>query len=894
MNTKKLLIITSIFYSLIFNISAQNTNYVKTEKSSTESTSKDYRTAEDGINRLLSNPQFVNDVADLGTSDFSLEKLDGYLTKYVPEYSNFKINNSTLDINKIYYANAEGASTDNLANLLGNSLKLNPAQTQNLKHNLSGTNIYSPTSNLSTGLGNSMYERGKNAKVDYAVDYAVDFFQNELGDGGMNSALIDIGGGLLGNLALEMNKREQEKMAEEARQNRLFDDKEIFTGGVRREAVGNIYTGIKFVDKTAPERSDLQTHYKAKQLIPNGDGTTSLNLDYEKAIKLLNEAIGKYKNNPNRAYYLYMAYVDRASSKMQIAAYRAAIIDYYFAQKVLESILSGKLPDNSIEAIFPKGYFDVSNKSTYIKGKVQTKIGTLTKKDLVNIIQNRAFAKYRAEDYNGAISDAKLAIKTLVDNNISSTGIPNDYKDISQAITAMAQFGLGKYTDSYASFLNANLNDDMTKDSDNDGITDFADSYDMKNSQNPYAIKESGSTIFYGFPNYFPLDIEQIRGLTYYKVGKLKEAISSYENIVSSETNNYTYGTIGKQIFTKVGGNISSVYSTLGSFYYTSGDKVKAMSLMDNAIKLNPNQLEYYYKRGTYRKAANKIKESEADFAIVKNPELLKNNTTAKSLEYYATKYAQSKSSTNKEEEFKTIKEAMSDYPQLYYSWALSYLISTKNSEHAVELSKLVIKDSKEYHVLQALNYAFSANTQKEEEEIVLAFEKGAGFFTFRTQFIDFRLMQKPYYVKLLAKYMSPTNNNFVPQDFNQQQKENMKRMLDSTYLVINKQYENVKGMKGIMADTQKEQMAKSLGEYEAYLNILDSKKMLLSMSTIHSLDKIECLFILNRKEEAIKYAEKVISKGKLMKPQDESINPNSKLTNDYYFAIENISKGTL
>jgi hypothetical protein len=154
--------------------------------------------------------------------------------------------------------------------------------------------------------------------------------------------------------------------------------------------------------------------------------------------------------------------------------------------------------------------------------------------------------------------------------------------------------------------------------------------------------------------------------------------------------------------------------------------------------------------------------------------------------------------------------------------------------------------------------------------------------------------MQKPYYVKLLAKYMSPTNNNFVPQDFNQQQKENMKRMLDSTYLVINKQYENVKGMKGIMADTQKEQMAKSLGEYEAYLNILDAKKMLLSMSTIHSLDKIECLFILNRKEEAIKYAEKVISKGKLMKPQDESINPNSKLTNDYYFAIENISKGTL
>lgn len=827
----------------------------------------DYRTTEDGINKLLSNPEFVNDVIDMGTTDFSLEKLDTYFTKYVPEYSNFKIGTGTIDANKIYYANAEGASTDKLADLLGNSLKLNPAETQNLKNAFSGNLNYTPTSNLSTGLSSQLYERGKNAKVDYTIDYAVDFFQNELGDGGVNSALIDIGGGLLGNLSLALHKREQEKMAEAARLERLSKDMTVYKFGANTGVEGNIYVGTKTVDKTAAEQNDLQTHFKAEQLMFNGVGGN----DYKKAIKLLDEAIVNYKKNPDRAYYLYRAYIDRALCKMQMNAHRPAIVDYYFAQKMLESILNKKLPDNSITSVL-------------VDGKLVTTVGTLNKKDLASIVLYRAFAKYRAKDYTGARADADLVIKTLVNNNISSSGKPNDFKDLAGALIAMSEFGLSHYKASYDAFLNANLK--LEGDKDFDGVLDFMDHTYMGIASGPQI--ENESIYFYCLPNYFVYDIIQIKGLSYYKAGKISDAINMYENIVTAEQ-----GKSGEnfKFFSKAGGDISSVYATLGSYYHTKGDKEKAISLLDNAIKLNPNQLEYYYKRGTYKKQSNKIKEAEEDFKIVKNPESLKTNI--KTYDYYSTEYTRFNAANNRQEEFRIIKEAIAAYPdcEVCYNWAIKNLETTLNRENANELSEQATKNTKMYHVLRSLYHKLSADTQKEEEEMMLAFENGLGFYPAST-FYSLNLRGKPYYSKLLSKYMSTTNNNFIPQDFNQEQKERMKKTLDSTYLVLNKQYENVKGMKDQMENLQKEQLAKSLGEYQTYLEMLESKKAVLNMSPILSLEKIECLFILNRKEEAIKYAQKVFSKGKLTKPMDETLYPGSKLTNGYYYAIENIAKG--
>jgi hypothetical protein len=839
----------------------------------------DYRTTEDGVTKLINNPDFIKDVVKLGTEELTLENLDEYFTKYIPEYSNFKVNNSTIDFDNLYYANTEGVSNEMLADKLGTMLKLNPAQTQHMKNTFTGNLKYTATNDLSSGMGNSLYARGKDVKVDYLVDYSVDFFQGKFGDGGMNSALIDIGGGLLGAAITELNKKYYEKLAEEARVALLVDDYMV----LQRPENPYEQAKKKSIPEKRPEQKDLYAHFQAKQKMPDnkiwGGGYIP---DYKAAIKLLDEAISLYRQNSDRAYYLYTAYVDRAKCKMQTGAYRGAIIDYYFAQGVLEKILKGTLIDKSVYYIYPTGYFDIENKSTYNKGKIETKFGSLEDRDLVIMIINRAFAKYRAKDYNGAIADGELATKTLVNKTIASSGKPNDYKDIIEAIVAMSQFGLGKYPESYKTFSNANLDNDLFADSDKDGLTNFLDLDDKGvagHSDRDEGYKEPE---YYGIPDYFPFDIAQIKGMSYYKANKVDDAISIYEYILSSENTNYL------KIFTKVGGDISSVYSTLGSLYFTKGEKAKAIKFLDDAIKLNPNQLEYYFKRGTYKKALGQTKEGDADLMIVKNPKLL--NKDKKSFEYYSTKYTELATAGKTQEQYLLIKEAMQAYPdnEGYLVLMIRDLKLSKNRSGANEISEMLPVNTKNYHIMRSMYYEFSADNQKEEEEIFLAFDKGLGFYeSFLSQV---NLRSKPYYCKLLTKYMSETNNNFIPLNFDKAQ---MAKLLDSTKTASMETYNNsnykTKAMDKTMEDLWKSSMAKSLGNYEDYLVALNSNKMLLEMSTIHALDKIECLFILNRREEAIKFAKQVWSKGTLAKPID---NPLLEMSNGYYYAIQKIANG--
>lgn len=867
--------LASVFFVLLFtkNITAQ---------------SVDYRSAEDGINQLLSHPEFIEDIVNLGTSDLSAAKFDQYLSKYVPEYNSFKIENTAIDFSKIYYANVEGVSVDNLAGVFGKALNLNNTQTQNLKNVFSGNLNPASGNAYSADLASQLYDRGKNPQLDYAIDMGVDFFQGKFGDGGITSSLIDLGGGLMGNLISELNKREQEKMEEYLRLERMSIDQQVFETGILQEAEGNIYSGVKLVDKTNPERKDLQIHYKARKSMPGNTGVMVENVDYSKAINLLNEAIDQYKKNPDRSYYLYLAYVDRALCKMQLGAYRAAIIDYYFAQKILDGILSGKLPDNSIELIFPKGFFDASNKATYQKGKLDQKVGTLSYSDLVNVILNRAFAKYRAADYSGAISDAKLASGLSESKQIGAEYQLNGYKDISKAIEAMAEFKQGRHNASFDLFSKARLNDDLIKDSDNDGITDFTDRYDSGNMQNPQARKESGNILYYGFPNYFPFDIIQMKGLSLYKAGKLSEAIGVYENIVASESSAY-YKT-----FTKAGGDISAVLASLASFYYSKSNFSRAISLLDKAISLDPARLEYYFKRGSYKKSNGQESEAQADFDIVKNPSLLKGKISEKqSVDYYLTAYEKALSANDKNAVFSAIRDAISAYPDQddFFNYSIKYLNNSQNAAHADELSeKYKSVNPARYHILKSLAFSFSSDEQKEKEEMIKAFENGAGFYLMSLALHPEQrilLQQKPYYCELLKKYISRTNNSFIPKQFDRAKQE---RYLDSLYEALNEQYSANKAMAGILEKQKREQKAKFLGDFEEYLKVLESQKMLLEMSPIHAFDYVEILFILGRGEDAVSFAQKTVQKGKLMKSNEAD--PNSRFSNTYYYGLQNIAGG--
>ena len=139
---------------------------------------------------------------------------------------------------------------------------------------------------------------------------------------------------------------------------------------------------------------------------------------------------------------------------------------------------------------------------------------------------------------------------------------------------------------------------------------------------------------------------------------------------------------------------------------------------------------------------------------------------------------------------------------------------------------------------------------------------------------------------------MSKTNNNFIPLEFD---KAKRTIVIDSIYSAAFDKYKNSanKEVAKIMEEQKKSGRAKSLGNYEEYLAILNSNQMYLETSAALALDKIECLFILNRREEAIKFAKQVWSKGKLLKPDSrESSNVYIEISNAYYYAIQNIAKG--
>ena len=79
------------------------------------------------------------------------------------------------------------------------------------------------------------------------------------------------------------------------------------------------------------------------------------------------------------------------------------------------------------------------------------------------------------------------------------------------------------------------------------------------------------------------------------------------------------------------------------------------------------------------------------------------------------------------------------------------------------------------------------------------------------------------------------------------------------------------------------------LGNIEEYLDALNDDNFNTESSAIYALDKIECLFLLNKKEEAIKFAQKIDGK---LKIEDVSINVAAEYTNRPLRAIQNISRG--
>jgi hypothetical protein len=608
--------------------------------------------------------------------------------------------------------------------------------------------------------------------------------------------------------------------------------------------------------------------------------------DFEGAIANYDKAIEAYKLNPERAYYLYKAFVDRARSKMHIGAYRAAVNDYYLAENVLGYILNKSLPDKSIDMVYPPGWFDASNKKTHLKGKTDFKKNLLSNKDLMIVTIGRAFAKYRLGDYSGAIADCKLANDVSIKSMISPTALPNDYRDIILAITAMSEFGLGKFAESYATFSSANLNDELISDNDNDGITNFLDT---AKAGVPHILDKAEGlsfTEFYGLPEYFPFDISQIRGLALYKANKIDEAIVVYENILNSEKAKAKYTNAEQKTFTKVGGDISALYSTLSSFYYAKGDKAKAMGLLEQAIKLNPDYEEYKKKKAVYDKEMG-VKPVAANSKTSKSEAA---KPAKKDKDFYLTKHASLFAAGKKDDDYALLSEAAQNYPDDFFKLLLSSVQESKDPAKAGAAAKIYDADNAgamKAAVFNIVQHQLSGNVAKEQEYAFAAFEKGLNFYD-ADLYYKLALRKRSYYCKLFMQYGSDKNNNFFSPN---EDKAEVRRLLDSTYQDIetNPQFQ-MAAVKKMMKATKEKQYAKAFGTVSEYLKVLEDHENISGSVPSEILDRVEALIILKRNAEAVKFAKSAL-KDKKFKMVIQYVTDD--MTKGWVTAIENIANGS-
>jgi len=206
--------------------------------------------------------------------------------------------------------------------------------------------------------------------------------------------------------------------------------------------------------------------------------------------------------------------------------------------------------------------------------------------------------------------------------------------------------------------------------------------------------------------------------------------------------------------------------------------------------------------------------------------------------------------------------------------------------DHTFSTGRFFSGQAMKYHMLQAV-YAEQINdVEKEKEEIFLAFENGLGLFDASKTFcLDLNI--KPYYYKVLMDYASTTNNNFIPFNFD---KEKMSSFLDNIYQSIPAYRSAAEDVKSGLLSSRRKEYARSLGEIEQYLRLLDEGRNITNAVSFEVLDKIECLFILERPSDAINYARQIVAEGRL-KFEDSSCCAHLNYANKSLKAILNIAR---
>src|SRR5690606_25385507 len=162
--------------------------------------------------------------------------------------------------------------------------------------------------------------------------------------------------------------------------------------------------------------------------------------------------------------------------------------------------------------------------------------------------------------------------------------------------------------------------------------------------------------------------------------------------------------------------------------------------------------------------------------------------------------------------------------------------------------------------VFKAHQYNLAGDRAGEYQALTQAFDKGLHFQDAAKYKLE--LTANPAYCSFLKTYATAENNNLK---LRPAEADKMKRSLDSIALEqANDPRMQDKMVRKMMAEMRVKQEAKLFGSAGQYLKLLQEGENKFAAAPNEVLDQIECLIILKREEEAVKFANKIIKSKKM------------------------------
>lgn len=746
----------------------------------------DYRTTEDGINQLINNADFLDKMSHMSNEQIAATTLDKFFDEYVPEYRGFKADLKNLNTNNIYYTpDGEGNySPKQLAGGIGKMLGMKEEEVNAFESIFDGNYQNVDLRTASSQLGNSLYKRGKNEGVDYMVDKTNSFLQEQFGSSEGASALINVGTGILGNIIFSLTE-DNDVDAEKERKFQAALGEMDKRRNAETEAGGNAYS----------DGVHLQTDGLVKAT--QGDYIGALK-DYMQALKLLNTS---YMGGPK----VVDTYIKLGQLKMVMNDHRGAIIDYYFAYKTAVKV-----------------YQKQWEPTPRVQDEILRKVGMETvdifaDKEMVDILIGRAYAKYQAHDFNGALVDCNEALKLYkaIDpkdadwkkhpNNFDLNDFTPQYHPLNNLIglTGMVNMALGNNAEAMEQY---------------------------KYNKSQITLANSMASLG-ALPVSFMRELMMAKSYAYYKQGNYDVALGLYDNII----NNKTYVTMK-------GGNISIAYSGRGNIYLAKGEYQNALSDYNSAIELSPNDAAFYANRGNCKVLLKDTAGAKQDFALFSNPEAVK--AVVKSVNYYYTentKYAGKPDAENGKKGLAVMEEGMKAYPENPHiaAMCMGFIVKLKDAPKALQLSTESGAKTRNGIALKALYFYLTGDGAQGKPLLIQALDSGISLNNAAT--INPEIKSDPDYCMYLSKYVKNINASFTEKDLSE-----VRKMLADA-LKENNQF---KQLAIVYYYEELGDFTTALQKIEAYFSANAPAVM---PTTV--LKKIDLLFELNRKKEAADYA---------------------------------------